>query len=155
MKRSTARLVHLSTLGIVLTGAAWAWMAYLWTPGAEPDDLELLLEWTGVHEWLPATRTLHLFAAPVAVFAVGAIWFTHVAPRLFKPWKRRLTGTVLALLMGPMVLSGIALQTAASPEARELWVWVHGVSSAVWTAAYLGHLLMPRRSRPQASAPDQ
>ena len=41
--------------------------------------------------------------------------------------------------MAPMVVSGVALQTATSPESRELWIWTHGISSTLWVLAYLAH----------------
>lgn len=139
MGPATRRFLHLATAGVAATGLLWAWMAYVWSAGPEPEDPERLLEWTGIHPRLPLVRTLHLFAAPFAVFAVGLIWVNHVAPRLLRPWARRRTGLILAGLMGPMVLSGIALQTASSPEARDVWVWVHGLSSGVWILGYLAH----------------
>lgn len=145
MKRVDRWTVHASTLAIGATGLVWAWMAYAWDPGLEPLDPELLLDWADRHPAEPLVRTLHLVAAPLSVFAVGLVWSSHVAPRLRRKWPRRATGLVLALLFAPMALSGVLLQTAASPEARELWVWVHGVSAAVWLGAYLGHQLSRRR----------
>lgn len=145
MKTSHARFLHASTLAIGGTGLVWAWMRFLYDAGPEPEDLELLLEWTGSHPAEPLVRTLHLVAAPLSVFAVGLIWAGHVAPRLLKPWARRMTGLTLALLMGPMVLSGVLLQTAASPESRDIWLWVHLASSGVWLLGYLVHQLRPRR----------
>ncbi len=132
--------MHASTLAIGLTGALWAWMRYVWDAGPEPLDPELLMEWTGVHPGEPWTRTLHLLAAPFAVFAVGVIWQSHVAPRALKPWARRRTGLLLVLLFGPMVLSGVLLQTAASEESRTLWVWVHGLTGGLWFFGYGAHL---------------
>ncbi len=131
--------VHVSALAIGATGALWAWMAYIWDPGAEPLDPEQLLGWSDRHPAVPLVRTLHLVVAPVAVFAVGLIWTSHVAPRLRRHRARRATGLALALLFAPMVVSGVLLQTAASSEARDLWAWVHGLSAGVWAGAYLGH----------------
>lgn len=155
MRPGARRLLHLSALVAGGTGLAWAYCAYLWDPGPEPEDLELLLEWTGQHPWVPMLRTVHLFSVPALVFTVGLIWASHVAPRLRTPWARRRSGLVLALLMLPMVVSGVALQTATSPEARELWVWTHGLSSGIWVLGYVVHQLVkgsgrraPRRDGP-------
>lgn len=139
MKPGARWLLNLSMLAAGGTGLVWAYCAYLWEPGPEPDDPELLLEWTGQHPWVPLVRTAHLFAVPALVFAVGLIWASHVAPRLTRAWARRRTGLLLAALMTPMVVSGVALQTAVSPESRNLWVWTHGISSALWVVAYLAH----------------
>mgnify|MGYP001826241576 CR=1 FL=1 len=144
MKGRAALLVHGSTLAIGATGVVWAWMRYLYDAGPEPDDPEFLLEWTGSHAAEPVVRTLHLVAAPVAIFAIGLLWATHIAPRLFRPWARRVTGASLVALFGPMVLSGVLLQTAATPEQRTLWAWVHGLSSTVWLFGYLVHQLRPK-----------
>lgn len=150
MKRGTARFVHATSFAIAATGIAWAWMAYVWSPGPEPDDPELLLDWVDRHPSEPLVRDLHLLAAPFVIFAVGLIWTSHVAPRLRRPWARRATGLTLAILFAPMVLSGILLQTAPSSESRVVWVWVHGISASVWIAAYLVHQLGPllRRRHP-------
>ncbi len=140
MKKGSKRFLHLSTLAIGLTGLAWAWMRYLWDAGPEPMDPELLMEWTGIHPWEPTMRTLHLLAAPFSVFAVGVIWQSHVAPRIMKPWARRRTGLALVLLFGPMVLSGVLLQTASTADARTLWVWVHAITGGLWFFGYGAHL---------------
>ena len=140
MKKSSKRFLHLSTLAIGLTGLGWAWMRYIFEAGPEPMDPELMMEWTGAHPWEPMLRTLHLIAAPFSVFAVGLIWQSHVAPRILKPWPRRRTGLALALLFGPMVLSGVLLQTASSMDARDLWVWVHGITGGLWFFGYGAHL---------------
>lgn len=158
LKKGTKRLLHASTLAIGLTGVAWAWMRYIWDAGPEPMDPELLMEWSGVHPREPLTRTLHLLAAPIAVFAVGVIWQGHVAPRVMNPWARRRTGLVLVLLFAPMVLSGVLLQTATTAESRNLWVWVHGITGGLWFFGYGAHLMArrtmgaPRVAVPQGTA---
>jgi len=131
------------------TGVVWGWMRYVYDPGPEPQDPELLMTWTDVHPWEPLTRTLHIVTAPLLVFAVGLIWRSHVAPRLFRPFERSATGLALALLFAPMVLSGVLLQTAATPEARTFWVWFHGISSSVWALCYLVHQVRLRRRAPR------
>ena len=128
-------------------------MRYFYDPGPEPADPELLMTWTDVHPGEPLTRTLHLLTAPLLVFAVGLIWRSHVAPRLFRPFERRATGLALAILFAPMVLSGVLLQTSATPEARTFWVWFHGISSSVWAVCYLVHQIRLRR-RPKRVAPE-
>lgn len=141
MRPWAKRLLHLSALAVGGTGLLWGWMRYFWTPGEEPLDPLLLMEWSGTHPWEPWTRTLHLLWAPLSVFAVGVIWQSHVAPRLRKPWARRRTGLTLALVFAPMVLSGVLLQTAASDEARRIWVWVHGVTGTLWVLGYAAHMI--------------
>ena len=150
MRPSAARLLHAASALVIGTGAVWAYLRYVHDVGPEPEDPVLAVEWTGAHPLEPATRDLHLLTAPLLVFAVGLIWSGHVAPRLLRPWARRATGLGLALLFGPMVLTGVLLQVAESEASRTAWAWAHGVSSLVWAAADLGHQLGPwRRPRRQ------
>ena len=109
MTRSSARLLHIASLLVIGSGAIWAYLRYVHDLGPEPEDPVLAMEWSGIHPWGPALRNLHLLAAPLLVFAVGLIWSGHVAPRLFRPWARRATGLGLALLFGPMVITGVSI----------------------------------------------
>ncbi len=147
MSRLSARLLHIASFLVIGSGAIWAYLRYVHDLGPEPEDPVLAMEWSGIHPWEPSLRDLHLLAAPLLVFAVGLIWSGHVAPRLFRPWARRATGLGLALLFGPMVITGILLQVAESEASRTLWAWAHGISSLVWAAAYLAHQLRPKRRR--------
>ncbi|MEL6429375.1 MAG: hypothetical protein AAFU73_23360 [Planctomycetota bacterium] len=150
MKRSHSISLHVTAAAVIGTGVLWGYYEYVWDPGPEPDDPELLMEWTGQHELVPVLRTLHLFAVPALVFAVGVIWSSHVAPRILRRWARRATGLTLAALMGPMVVSGVALQTAIEPSSRAFWIDAHVVSSIVWSLAYLAHQLRLRRRKRRA-----
>jgi hypothetical protein len=151
VSRSCARLLHIASFLVIGSGAIWAYLRYVHDLGPEPEDPVLAMEWSGVHPWEPSLRNLHLLAAPLLVFAVGLIWSGHVAPRLFRPWARRATGLSLALLFGPMVITGVLLQVAESEASRTLWAWAHGISSLVWAAAYLAHQLGSRRRHRSAS----
>ena len=116
MKPGARWLLNLSMLAAGETGLVWG-TARLWEPGPEPED-RAPLEWTGQHPWNAAAPD-GLFAVPLLVFAVGLIWTSHVAPRLTRA-GRAPDRLLLAALMAPMVVSGVALQTATSPESREL-----------------------------------
>jgi len=147
VSRLSARLLHIASFLVIGSGAIWAYLRYVHDLGPEPEDPVLAMEWSGIHPWEPALRNLHLVAAPLLVFAVGLIWSGHVAPRLLRPWARRATGLGLALLFGPMVLTGVLLQVAESEASRTLWAWAHGLSSLVWAGAYLAHQLRPKGRR--------
>ncbi|QDV08320.1 hypothetical protein Poly30_38570 [Planctomycetes bacterium Poly30] len=45
-----------------------------------------------------------------------------------------------------MVFSGVLLQTATSPDLRNLWLWVHLVTGFVWFFGYGVHIALPRPS---------
>lgn len=148
-------LVHLSTLLVGGTGLIYAWMRYF----ATPSDPFAVVN----HPWQPTLQHLHIWVAPLLVFAVGLIWREHV----WKHWKngvkvRRSSGVVLMLNLVPMVVSGYLIQTAVTPGWRQTWVAVHLVTSGIWILAHLLHLILPRLAtrrrvrpvRPALSSPE-
>lgn len=143
MTRTEAWTVHLAALGVGGTGLVYAWMRYLCAPA---DELALVN-----HPLEPAIQHLHLWLAPLLVFAVGLVWGAHVWPRVRSGFPaRRRTGLVLWALFGPMVLSGVWVQLAQAELARTLAVWSHALSGAAWCLAYGVHLLTPRPDSAQA-----
>ena len=136
MSRLEAWLVHVATLLVGATGVVYAWMRYLLAP-AEPFAVVN-------HPLQPAVQHLHVWAAPLLVFAAGVIWREHV----WKHWRRgirarRRSGLSLVLTIVPMVASGYLIQTAVSPGWRTAWVAIHLVTSGLWLAAYLVHQVVP------------
>ena len=117
----------------------YAWMRYF----AEPADEFAIVN----HPWQPWMQAAHIVLAPLLVLALGMIWRLHVWAKLRANRKgRRLTGWVLALLAFPMVVSGYLLQVASDEAWRNAWIWLHALSSVVWTVAYLFHQKARRRS---------
>jgi len=140
MTRAEAWSVHLAALGVGGTGLVYAWMRTLCAPA---DELALVN-----HPLEPATQHLHLWLAPLLVFAVGLVWSSHVWKRVrtgFEP--RRPTGLVLFALFWPMVASGVWVQLAELELARTLAVWSHVASGSLWCLAYAAHLLAPAGRR--------
>lgn len=132
MSRFEALFLHLSNALVGGTGLVYAWMVYL----VEPADPFAVAN----HPWQPHLQHLHVLAAPLLVFASGLIWRRHVVAC----WKqgirqRHRSGVSLALTLVPMVVSGYLIQTAAAPGWRQVWVWVHLVSSGLWLLGYLVH----------------
>lgn len=139
MTRTEAWCVHLATLGVGGTGLVYAWMRYLCVP---EDELALVN-----HPLEPLTQHLHLWLAPLLVFAVGLLWRSHVWQRIRSGFAaRRPSGLVLFALFWPMVLSGVWVQLAESERARTLAVWSHALGGTLWCLAYLLHLVSPRPS---------
>lgn len=137
MTRAEAWSVHLAALGVGGTGLVYAWMRYLCTPADEFARVNHPLE--------PATQHLHLWLAPLLVFAVGLLWREHVWRRVRSGFpRRRATGLVLFALFWPMVLSGVWVQLAESELSRSVAVWVHAGTGILWCLAYGLHLLTPR-----------
>ena len=97
------------------------------------------------HPWQPAVQHLHVWAAPLLVFAAGVIWRAHV----WEHWTRgvrarRRSGVGLVVTLVPMVVSGYLIQTAISDRWRTAWVAVHVTASVLWLAGYLAHQLASR-----------
>ena len=111
--------------------------------------LDGLLRWFGeragefgpeAHPWLGTVLHLHVLVSPILVFTLGVIVRSHVGPRLKGGEEGRRTGLGAALLIAPMVLSGVAIQVATHPGWRSLLAWVHGIASGAFLLSYLGHL---------------
>jgi len=147
VSRLEAWLVHVSTLLVGVTGLLYAWMRYLMAP-AEPFAVVN-------HPLQPTVQHLHVWTAPLLVFAAGVIWREHV----WKHWRRgirprRRSGISLVLTLVPMVASGYLIQTAVTPGWRTAWVAIHLTTSGLWLAAYLLHQLLPWWAR-RRSAGDE
>lgn len=137
MTRAQAWTVYLAALGVGGTGLVYAWMRYLCAP---VDELALVN-----HPLEPAVQHLHLWVAPLLVFAVGLVWSEHVWKRVRTGFPvRRPTGLVLFALFWPMVLSGVAVQIAEAELARALAVWTHALTGTAWCLVYAVHLLSRR-----------
>jgi hypothetical protein len=131
-------LIHLSTALVGGTGLVYAWM--LWV--MESSDPFAVVN----HPWQPAIQHLHVWTAPLLVFAAGMIWRAHV----WEHWTRgvrarRRSGVGLVLTLAPMVVSGYLIQTAVGNGWRTAWVSIHVATSVLWLAGYLVHQLSSRR----------
>jgi hypothetical protein len=137
MTRAQAWTAHLAALGVGGTGLVYAWMRYL----CEPEDELALVN----HPLEPTVQHLHLWLAPLLVFAVGLVWSEHVWARVRSGFPvRRPTGLLLFALFWPMALSGVAVQVAEGERARAIAVWSHALSGTLWCLAYAVHLLTRR-----------
>lgn len=134
MSRTVAWFVHISNAAVCLTGLVYAWMRY----AMEPSDPYAVVS----HPAQPLVQHLHVWTAPLAVFAVGLIWQRHVWNH-WKTGKRdgRRSGITLLATVAPMIASGYFLQTAVNPASRTVWIAVHLAASALWIAGYAGHAL--------------
>lgn len=143
MNRREATLHHVSNLLVGGTGLVYATTLYF----TSTDDPFAAAS----HPLQDPSRSLHVIAAPLLVFAVGLIWRTHVMGRIRAGMRtRRKTGILLALSIAPMTASGYLLQVAVDETWRAIWVAVHLATSALWLAAYGIHFF---GSRSDASPP--
>ncbi len=96
------------------------------------------------HPWLPIAQHLHVVASPLLVFALGMVVRGHLLGRVGQGRAGLRTGLGAALLMAPMVLSGVGIQVVTDPAWRTALAWCHGLSASGFLLAYLGHLLRPQ-----------
>ena len=129
MSRLESWLLHLSTIILFLTGAAYFWMKYL-MPAEDPFSVVN-------HPWQPAMLKLHLLAAPFLVFALGVIFHAHIAGKLHAGGNpRRRSGLASLWSFVPMVLSGCLLQVVSNPGIEKIALWLHWISGSLFAVTY-------------------
>ena len=134
------RGLHVATAAAALTGGVYGWFRYFGQRmgdfGPEPS------RWQGV--W----QHLHVLAAPLLLFALGMTVRGHLLMKLRAGGREGLrTGLGLGLLIAPMALSGYGIQVVTDPRWHLALAWIHGISSLVFIAAYLVHLIAIWRYR--------
>lgn len=140
MTRFQAWTMHLANLLVGGTGLVYAWMRYV----LEPMDEFSVLH----HPWEPHVQHLHLWTAPLLVFAAGLIWQDHIWKHFRKGVRSgRNSGLALLLTLVPMVVSGYLIQTAVDPTWRKVWIGIHLGASALWLLGYVGHYAVELRRR--------
>ena len=100
------------------------------------------------HPAQPLVQHLHVWTAPLLVFAFGHFFHHHA----WAGWRGgvrqgRRSGLTLLALGVPMIASGYLLQTATAEGARTAWIVIHVAASLLWLAGVAGHLLAHRRAR--------
>ena len=143
MNRLERWLVHLSQLTVGGTGLIYAVMLY----AMESEDPFSIVN----HPLQPRMQHLHVLLAPLFIFAVGMIWRRHV----WAHWsqnvrKARRSGVSLFLMLVPMIASGYLLQTTVDPQWRQIWGYVHLVTSGIWVVASVAHFVAVRGKRASA-----
>lgn len=148
MNRWERWTVHSANLLVAGTGLVYAWMLYLLEPVNEYSIVH--------HPWQPALQHLHIWVAPLLVFAAGLIWREHIWKHYRQGLRRRRrTGLSLLLTLAPMVASGYLIQTAVSDTWRGIWVGIHLTTSVLWLAGYGAHFvpaLLRKRAKKKAEA---
>jgi hypothetical protein len=98
------------------------------------------------HPWQPAMLTLHVLASPPLILMFGIVLNSHILRKLRvpRPANRRSGLTSLATF-AVMVGSGYLLQVVTSETALRGLVAVHVASGAVFSFAYVAHLVISVR----------
>lgn len=149
MTRFQAWTLHVANLLVGGTGLVYAWMRYF----LEPMNNEFSILH---HPWEPLVKNLHLWTAPLLVFAAGLIWQDHI----WKHFRRgvrsgRRSGLSLMLTLVPMVISGYLIQTAVDPNWQNVWIGVHLTASGLWLLGYVGHYAVEIRRRARRRQADR
>jgi hypothetical protein len=100
------------------------------------------------HPLQPWMLSAHVVAAPFLVFAFGWIFSDHIWPKLIQPGgPNRPSGLWAMAMIVPMTLSGYFLQTTTNEVILRAMSIAHWATSALFVAAYAGHLVMKPRPR--------
>jgi hypothetical protein len=136
---SRAQLVclHLSVALLTITGVVYAWMKYLLRPADEFSAIN--------HPLQPHVLSAHILVAPLAIFAFGWLFATHIWPAFTYRHPNRASGIAAMTLIAPMVLSGYLLQIASEDATRHAMAIAHWIASGVFVIAYVAHLLPRQR----------
>src|SRR5512147_144256 len=107
----------LAAWSLLLSGAAWLPVHYLWGAGAGelPSPLEpWLMRWHGL-------------AVLTGLFALGAVSAGHV-PRGWRAGRQRSSGLLLCVLWGLLTASGYGLSYLVSERWRGALGWAHAAA---------------------------
>ncbi len=133
--------VWVTSLLTTVTGLVYLWMKY----GLESGE-----PWSVVnHPLQPLILKLHIVTAPLLVFAIGLITLRHVW-RHFQNRIRsgRRSGVVMALVIGPMILTGYLIQAVTHEGWLTALAWSHIGFGLVYAVLLIVHQVMLRRDRP-------
>jgi hypothetical protein len=139
VSRLAVLLIHASIALVAITGVVFAWMKYFMTT----DDPFAVAN----HPWQPGMLAAHVVLAPAAVFALGWLWAAHILPKLRSGTKaRKKSGVLAAIMIVPMIFSGVLLQASASEGLRTAMEWAHWISSGFFVAGYAIHQVLKARN---------
>jgi hypothetical protein len=113
------RLLTASAWSLLVSGAAWLPLHYLWGPGAGqlPRPLEpWVLRWHGL-------------AVITGLYALGLVSAGHV-PRGWRMRRHQASGLVLCALWGLLALSGYVLSYLVSEAWHPAVGWTHAILGA-------------------------
>jgi hypothetical protein len=133
------RLLNVAVALMALTGVAFAVMKY-WMKSDDPFAVVN-------HPWQPHALSAHVLFAPLAVFAFGWTFASHILPALAKGAPNRASGICTIVLIVLMVASGYLMQISAGDATRRALAVAHWISSGLFVVGYVAHLI-PRKSGP-------
>ncbi|MDE0839874.1 MAG: hypothetical protein OSB41_12605 [Kiritimatiellae bacterium] len=143
-RKPSYALLYAATTAVVVTGLVYGIMRYF----LEPADAFAVVN----HPLQPLFHTLHVLSAPALAIMLGVFWASHAwAYFISGEPKGRYSGLGMLITTTIMVFSGYLIQTTTESLWRNIWVWLHDVSSILWTAAFVihvaAHVLATRRAK--------
>jgi hypothetical protein len=132
-----------SSAVVGITGIVYGGMKYLMSS----DDPFAVVH----HPLQPLVLKVHLIAAPVLVFAIGAVYTRHIV----RQWRSggasgRRSGAGMAAVIVPMILSGYLIQTLTS----ESWLFWTAMAHIAAGTAYLAAFAAHQRSAARNARPE-
>ena len=138
MSRLQLLWLHLTVALTAITGIVFAVIKYL----LKSDDEFSVVN----HPLQPHMLAVHVVVAPAVLFILGWAFSNHMLPKWrFGDGQNQRTGLAAMWLIAPMALSAYLLQVATNETLREVMAWAHGITSAIFVAAYVTHLVIGRR----------
>jgi hypothetical protein len=123
---------------VSLSGFAYFAMKYLMAT----DDPFAVVN----HPWQPAMLHLHVLASPPLILVFGIVLNSHILKKLrAAQMPNRNSGLCALATFALMVTSGYLLQVVTDERALRLLVVLHVASGAVFSTAYVVHLVISFR----------
>lgn len=136
MSRLQLFYLHATVVLTTLTGAVFAYMKFF----MRSDDEFSVVN----HPLQPHMLSAHVVVAPLLLFVLGWSFSNHMLPKhRFGDGSNRRSGVLSMLLIVPMTLSAYLMQIATDETLRQAMAIAHWVSSGVFVAGYLVHLIKP------------
>ena len=143
MSRLQLLWLHLAVVLTTLTGVVFAVMKYFMT---SDDEFSVVN-----HPLQPHMLAAHVVVAPALLFFLGWAFSNHILPKYrFGNGKNRRSGIASTALIVPMALSAYLLQVSTNETLREVMAWSHWISSGLFVAGYLIHLVIGRSTSADA-----
>ena len=129
-------LLNVSVTLMAVTGAAFAVMKY-WMKSDDPFAVVN-------HPWQPHALSAHVLLGPLAVFAFGWTFASHILPALTKGAPNRATGIWTIVLIVLMVASGYLMQVSTGDATRKAVAVAHWIASGLFVIGYVAHRVSSR-----------
>jgi hypothetical protein len=135
MSRLRAWYTHVVTIVVGVSGVAYLVMKYL----MKTDDPFSVVN----HPLQPYALDIHVFAAPLLIFAFGLLFESHIQKQLKLGGSgNRRSGYASIVTFAFMSASGYALQISSVATLSRVALVIHLVSSGLFLVSYVTHQVL-------------